>query len=155
MAIRRVKNCPALTIIEVVTAISILTLAVIAASAYRYYAILDTRKAEIQITAVRLASLLCESWRGANGSEAFNPVTDSGLGGAIEVASGDPEEGWRLLVHLVHYRIIVDGITYNAVLQWRDITTELRALNVTVGYDWRRSGGLPERSFNLTTYTPR
>jgi len=73
MAIKRPKKfASAATLVEVMAAIIILTVAVLGAAAYRYFATLDVRKADVQITAARLASMLLDSWRGSGGHSGYS-----------------------------------------------------------------------------------
>lgn len=64
MSIGRIKHSKGFSLIEVMVAILILSIAVIGTSGYRYYTALDARKADMQATAARVALMLCESWGG-------------------------------------------------------------------------------------------
>ena len=79
MHIKRSKSTAAFTIVEIMEAMVILLIAMIGASGYRYYAALDARKAAMQATAARIGLLLCESWRGVEGTETFRDATRGGL----------------------------------------------------------------------------
>ena len=71
------KSRAGITLIEVMAAIVIIAIAVLGASAYRYYATLDARKAVLQSTAARIALLLNENWRGRGYDHIadFDPVS--------------------------------------------------------------------------------
>jgi hypothetical protein len=157
MTIKRLKSTGGTTLVEVMLAIFILLITVLGASGYRYYAALDARKADLQTTAARIASLLCESWRGASDPNTFDP---------IQLTTGDPNS--TLVVETSYdgpavpadftllgiYKITINGVNYNAVLSWKDISQGLRALNVIVAWNPRGSQSeLPDKSFKLTTYT--
>ncbi len=69
---RRFNSTGGLTLIEVMIAILILSITVLATSGFRYYAAMDARKADVQITAARLASLLLSSWKGSGGYSGYS-----------------------------------------------------------------------------------
>jgi prepilin-type N-terminal cleavage/methylation domain-containing protein len=72
------KHRKGLTIVEVMVAITVLAVAALGASAYRYYSTLDVRRADMRTTAARLGLLLCESWRGAGGDTSYDPTAHLG-----------------------------------------------------------------------------
>ena len=73
MAVKRPKSAGAFTLIEVIAAILILSIAVLGTSGYRYYAALDARKATMHTTAAGIGLLLCESWRRLSDQNTFDP----------------------------------------------------------------------------------
>jgi len=156
MTIKRLKSTGGFTLVEVMLAIFILLVAVLGASGYRYYAALDARKADLQTTAARTASLLCKSWQGVSDPNTFDPTQlatgDPNSALAIETGYGGPAVPADF-TPLGIYRITIDGVNYNAVLSWKDISQGLRALNVIVAWNPRGSQSeLPDKSFKLTTY---
>lgn len=148
-----------LTLVEIMLATAVLVIAVLGASAFRYHAALDARRADLQATAARAALLLCESWRGSSDPNTFDPtllaITDPNSPLAIETVSEGPA-GPTDFTLLGTYRITLDGVNYYAVLSWKDVYTGLRALNVIVAWDQRGSGasgfGDVNKLFKLTTY---
>ena len=168
MTIKRSKSTAAFTIIEVMAAILILSIAVIGASGYRYYAALDARKAAMQATAARIGLLLCESWRGVEGTETYDPAVYFGSELAIaenpifEFSSGHAITGpivTESFTPLGIYSVVANNATYYAVLSWKDVSTELRALNVIIAWELRGQGVTGDtdvsglKLFELTTYT--
>lgn len=157
MTARQFKLARGVSLIEVMTAMLILTIAVLGAMAYRYYSALDARKADIQITASRLGSLLCESWRGVKGAETYDPITYFGSDLAIDTVYEGPDIPADFGL-LGIYKVAAGGIDYYAVLSWRSVSPGLRALNITVAWNPQGSGAgifwLPDKSFRLTTYAP-
>jgi len=164
MLVKKRKNAAAVTLIEAVVASAILAVAVIGASAYRYYAAIDVRKAGLQRTAAAIALTLCENWRGRGYDHIadFDPVTHlSGASGEFTISTSgvgpDVATGWT---KLGSYQIKVDNFYYWATLSYQDISTPagLRALNVVVG--WKPAGSKAEittydadaKLFKLTTY---
>jgi len=163
MAVKRPKFAAALTLIEVMAAIVVLAVAVLGASGYRYFAVLDARKADVQITAARIALLLCESWRGMPDPDpnSFDPTQLANPPDlTIETHhTGPVSEVLTDFELLGLYRITAtdSGFTYLAALSSKDISSRLRALNVVVAWEGRGSGSNSSRrrTFRLTTYTPR
>jgi len=155
VTIKRLKSTSGFTLVEVMLAIFILVVAVLGASGYRYYAALDARKADLQTTAARTASLLCESWRGVSDPNTFDPIQLANSALAIETGY-DGHDGPAVpadFTSLGIYRITIDGVNYYAVLSWKDILQGLRALNVIVAWNPRGSQSeLPDKLFKLTTY---
>ncbi|MCK4752338.1 MAG: prepilin-type N-terminal cleavage/methylation domain-containing protein [Planctomycetes bacterium] len=143
------------TLVEIMIAILILTVAVIGASGFRYHTMLDARKADAQVTAARTGLLLCESWRGLNGSDTFDPVTRFSSDLNIQVASQGPSLPTGF-TELGRYRIIIDGLCCWATLSWSDVSPGLRTLNVVIGYEQRNSGTQlftqADRTFKMTVY---
>ncbi len=72
MTIKQAKFATAVTLIEVMVAIVILSVTVLGTSGFRYYAAMDARKADVQITAARLASHLLNGWKGVGGYSAYS-----------------------------------------------------------------------------------
>jgi len=158
MAARDFKYSKGVTLIEVMTAIFILTVVVLGTSGYRYYAALDTRRAAMHRTASRVGLLLCESWRGVKGAETYDLTADLGSELAITnsgIGPDAPSEFTKL--NDVCYEIDIDSFHYWVTLSWRDLSTRLRALNIVVAWSQRSSGADgfadADKTFKLTTYT--
>jgi len=142
------------SLVDVMSAIIVLAVMVIGAANYRYYAALDERNASMQITAARIGALLCESWRGVKGIDTYDPTIYSCPELAITPSTGpDEPEGFT---PLGSYTVELNGGNYHATLSWKDIHTELRALNVVVVWTLRGQEevgvGGEDKSFKLTTY---
>jgi len=160
MAVKRLKSKKAFTIIEMMIAIVILAVAVIGASGYRYYAMLDARRGATKVTAARIALLLCENWRGIKGDTAYDPVTYFASELTISALPGFDDQAFKDadFALLGSYLVVTDNVNYHAILSWKDVGTDLRALNIVV--TWPPSGqtqvsaGDTSRRFLLTTYTP-
>lgn len=150
-----------MTLVEVMGAILILAVAVIGASAYRYHAALDARKADERATATRIALLLCENWRGVSGAvsgdEAYDAEDYFAHGLSFDASSEGPEVPADF-TELATYTIALKGkygVTYYTTLSWKDVSPGLRALNVIVAWGQQGSGSFADadKSFRLTTYT--
>ncbi len=142
------------SLVDVMTSITILLVAVIGTSHFRYYAALDARRADMRIAAARIGLLLCESWRGVNGAETYDPIAHLGSDLTIESVEEGPVVPADFTL-LGKYRITAEGIEYQAVLSWKDVSTGLRAQNVIVRWYPHGSGSSHAKLFKLTTYTPR
>ncbi|MHC4395170.1 MAG: type IV pilus modification PilV family protein [Planctomycetota bacterium] len=165
MSITRKKHSNGFSLVEVMIAILILSVAVIGASGYRYYAALDARKADMQMTASRVALMLCESWRGLNGDQNYDPTNYFGSElqlVAIEDHYGTTSPGGFNM--LGRYQATLNNLPCYITMSWADVASGLRALNVVV--DWSQQtdpdnqsvimyGGdsLNKKTFKLTTYT--
>jgi hypothetical protein len=160
MRFRTGKFAAGVSLIEALVAMVILAVAVIGASGYRYYAMLDARKASMQRSGAAIALLLCENWRGRgyDNTDNFNPVTHlNGPELSITVSGGpDKPADFNLLGS---YLIIADGVHYWATLSYKEEATPgLRALNVTIA--WHQAGSATEiieyspdaKTFKLTTF---
>ena len=151
------------TLITSLIAITIILIAVIGTSNFRYYAAMDTRRATALTEASRISLLLCESWRGMNGDLSYDPITNLGSDLTIKSDNGPsaPSGFTSLGSYLIKLGTSSDQneyhISYYTTLSWRDIQTGLRALNVNVSWAQHDSGknGLAEadKSFSLTIYT--
>ncbi|UCE98913.1 MAG: prepilin-type N-terminal cleavage/methylation domain-containing protein [Planctomycetota bacterium] len=157
MTVKRLKSAGGFTLVEVMTAIVILSVAVIGASGYRYYAALDARKAAMHTTASRIGLLLSESWRGVNGIDTYDPVAQFASELAINENPDFSEYGYKdeNFTLLGNYKVSMNDTNYCAILSWRDITTGLRALNIVVVWPLQNDDlqNYAFRRFELTTYT--
>jgi len=163
MTAKHFKNSKGLSLIEVMVSLLILSVAVIGAGGYRYYAALDARKAATEITAARMAMLLCESWRGINGAESYDPIAH--LSSDLPITKSTMFEfnvnsaitgpavgkGFTLLGV---YEIVSGEVNYYAVLSWKNIAAGLRALNVVVAWPvgGQRTTSTNDYSHNIDAY---
>ena len=153
------KPASGFTFIEIMGAILVLTVAMLGASAYRYYAALDTRKAHLQTTAARISSLLLETWHGTSDPNTFDPTAH--FGSELTIESMTIQEGPHTPTDfevLGTYRIIVNGVDYRTALFWKDVYSGLRTLTVIVVWEWDPvnhpldPSKYANQSFRLTTY---
>jgi Tfp pilus assembly protein PilV len=138
------------SLLDVVIASTVLLIAIVGNSAYRYHSTLDERKAALQTSAARAAQLLYESWRGVQGAATYNPTAYTWADMTIFAGTGPTvPEGFT---SLGSYAISANDFNYNATLSWQDVSTGLRAINVTIA--WSTSGsGTANNAFTLTSYT--
>ena len=129
-------------------------IAIIGTSSFKYHTFREARKASRQINAARVGLILCESWRGLEGDETYDPATYFSPGLTIEEGDGpDAPEDFTLLNS---YTFTLDETTYYTTLSWKEVATDLRALNITVVWDqYEQEEGTfddADKSFTLTSY---
>jgi prepilin-type N-terminal cleavage/methylation domain-containing protein len=156
MSARQLGRRKGLTIVEVMVAITVLAVAALGASAYRYYSTLDVRRADMRTTAARIGLLLCESWRGTGGDTSYDPTAHLGTDLTITPISLPSEFQYTGFTSLGAYQFDTDNISYYAFLSWKDVSAGLRALNVVVAWAQRDTGpatlGGADKTYALTTY---
>jgi hypothetical protein len=122
--------------------IVVLSIAVIGTSGYRYFATLDIRGSDNEITAGRIASQLCESWKGVGGGDSsYDPINDPGIGLDINSVSSTlaPEKPltFTLLKDGGYYKVVSDNRTYYVTMSYHTINGtdgNLETLNVIVSW---------------------
>jgi prepilin-type N-terminal cleavage/methylation domain-containing protein len=156
MAFRRPKSQAGITLVEVMAAIVIISIAVLGASGYRYYSALDARRAAVQSTAARIALLLSENWRGLGYDRTTNydPASylDSDMTIAVSSAGPDYPSGFT---SLGRYEIVVNNARYWAALSYKDDAGDLRTLNTVVAWAQRPTDSddvTMDKTFKLTTF---
>lgn len=145
------------SLIEAMLAITILVIAVLGASGYRYYSSRDVKRADMRATASRIGMLLCESWRGVKGNEDFDPTVYSETEltmTEISVPDSLEPEGFTVLGA---YEVGTGNVNYYAVLSYDDVSDGLRAMNIVVTWAQRQqsensSVSDADKLFSLTTY---
>ena len=156
MSARQLGRRRGVTIVEVMVAITVLAVAAVGASAYRYYSTLDVRRADMRTTAARIALLLCESWRGTGGDINYDPTAHLGTDLTITSISLPSRFQYTGFTSLGAYRFDTDAISYYAFLSWKDVSAGLRALNVVVAWAQRDTGpatiGDVDKTYSVTTY---
>ncbi len=156
---RRIRPLAGMTLIEIMAAIVIISIAVIGASGYRYYSTLDARRATNQSTAARIALLLSENWRGLGYDRTADFDPPAHLSPDMDVAASeagpDYAEGFT---PLNRYEIVANNAQFWAALSYRDEAADLRTLNTVVAWKGRPgitsdSGDISmDKTFKLTTF---
>ena len=150
------RFCSALSIIEVMVFVVIISIAVIGVSGYRYFTTLEIRRSDCELTAGRIASLFCESWKGLGGVPAYNPISDVnnlGIGLSITEESHTMTPPAPLnFTALGYYRVVSDNHTYFVTMSYFNINTSLLALNVGVAWPASESSQTPDPATNKTLY---
>lgn len=155
---RKIRCRRGVSLIGTMVAVTILLIALIGTSTFRYAAAMDGRKADAHTTASRIALTLAESWRGVKGDLAYDPVAH--LGADLNIISSKTEYPVRKDFTLLgSYDLqFSDGAgveDYVATLSWRDVQPGLRALGVVISWSTREVDGaaFDSKSFGLTVYT--
>ena len=156
---RKICHRSGVNLTEVMAATAIFTLAVIGASGYRYCSSLNARQAQEYITAARIGQLLCGSWVGVKGDKTFDLKAFLGSDLLIETLA-PPTSLPQAFVLLGRYRITIEGAAYDCMLAWNNVSPDLRALWIRVGWDLREEDpanpdSILIKSFTVTTYVPR
>jgi hypothetical protein len=138
------------TLVELVVALTVLVLVILGHSIAGYHARLDIQRAQRHSTAANTALLLCESWAGAGGGGAYDPVAN--LASQLIITAGNGPEAPVDFTSRGSYCVTIDGVSYSATLSSRELAAALRALNVTVAWPSRYGSASPDRDYSLTTY---
>lgn len=159
---RRIRCRRGMTLIGTLIAVTILLIALIGTSTFRYSAALDGRRATVHTAAARVALVLSESWRGLYGDETHDPIllatSDMSIAKSSWIGHSAPVD----FTLLGNYVIVLDndnpdGVNYYATLSWKDVQPGLRALNVNVAWAQRAAGANGtedvDKSYVLTVYT--
>lgn len=146
-----------LSITETIISVIIVALGIIGTMSLRYQSSLDSRRAKVGMNASRIALMMTEAWRGAQGGTAFDPVTLLSDDLNVETADGpDQPDGFTVLDK---YQIELNGVSYYSTLSYKDVNASLRALNIIVV--WEQKGvkdaafNDSDNSFALTTYVQK
>ncbi len=156
MSVSKKRWCDlGVSIIEATIALVILAIAILGAINFRYYSSLDVRRSNLHDSAARVALMLCESWRGLDGTVSFDPVKEFEPGIVISATGGPTEPNDFTL--LGKYTVLLEGRDYYAALSYQDMDADLRALNVTVVWEQRGQDKTElneaDKIYQLTTYT--
>lgn len=152
--VTKIRLQSGISLVETMNAIVILSIGLIGISGYRYCSTLDAHKADTYIASARLGYLLSESWRGLQGSEAYDPTAH--LGASLSITAGGGPDAPGGYTVLGSYRIALNDNVFYATLSWKDLNSDLRALNVVLIWAQSSQGqndiDEANRSFELTTY---
>ena len=101
--------------------------------------------------------MLCESWRRAQGSETYNPLSPGTLSAMSTVTGPSKSDDFT---QLGYYVFAMGDACYYATLSWKDVRTDLRALNVSVMWQSMSTAdgiweNVEEDTIRLTTYVIR
>ena len=145
---------PGLSLVDTIIAIVVVAFVIIGSANFKYFAVRDAVRAERQIVAARTALMFCEAWRGCGGAEDFDP--DVSFDGIIALSPGTVLNAPNDYTVVGSFNTTLDDVAQNITLSYRDISSQLRALNTSVS--WSRSVdesgevSLMDEYFELTTY---
>jgi len=140
------------TLVELVIALTALTIVVLAHSITGYNAKLDIQRSVRRSTAATTALLLSESWAAAEGITTYDPVAD--LASQLAITAGTGPNVPAGFTSRGSYSIVLDGVHFYATLSSQELASTLRALNVAIAWSDRGAGDPPSFAwdFRLTTY---
>jgi prepilin-type N-terminal cleavage/methylation domain-containing protein len=69
----RKKRMTGVTLIEIMVVILVISVAVLGATSFRTFCTVDAKKADVQINAARVGSMLLETWKGMGGFTSYDP----------------------------------------------------------------------------------
>ena len=159
---KKIRCRRGVTLVGTLVAVTILLIALIGTSTFRYAAAFNGRRAGAHTGSARVALLLSESWRGLKGDTTFDPIQlgNSDMTVSTSGWTGHQTPGGFTL--LGNYAVVLDpddpdSVNYYATMSWSDVQPGLRALNVNVSWAQRGSGGdgteNVDKAFSLTVYT--
>ena len=76
MNIIKQKHAAGLTLIEIMVVVLIISVAVVGATSFRTYCVVDAKKADVQVNAARVGSMLLETWKGMGGFSSYDPSVE-------------------------------------------------------------------------------
>jgi len=145
---------PGLSLVDTISAIAVVAVVIVGAANFKYYAVRDAVRAERQAVAARTALMFCEAWRGCDGAESFDPVAC--FEGIVTLSAGTALNEPNDYNVVGSFNTTFDGVAQNITLSYRDISSQLRALNTTVSWsrfvDEPNTPSLTDEYFQLTTY---
>lgn len=159
---RKIKCRRGMSLVGTMVAVTILLIALIGTSTFRYAAAMDGRRARAHTTAARVALALGESWRGIKGDVTLDPTQLGGSDMTVSASSWNGHEKPDDFTLLGNYAVVLDdddpdSLNYYATMSWKDVQPGLRALNVSVAWAQRGPGAddteSVDKSFRLTVYT--
>jgi prepilin-type N-terminal cleavage/methylation domain-containing protein len=141
--------CPkvsrAFTLIELMVALAVISIAALCALDYQYYAAKHSRIAHTQITAMRTAQLLMEDWKSVGGSTAYNPLNlQLGFSSASVPSGFTLGQSIGTTLNNTVYTITINNVSMLIILGYSDVEhdiisgTTLRQLTAMVR--WQEGG---------------
>jgi prepilin-type N-terminal cleavage/methylation domain-containing protein len=165
MKTNKTKYNAGLSLIEIMVVVLVISVAVIGATSFKTYCAVDAKKADVQINAARVASMLLETWKGMGGFSSYDPslefpLSTYGSQFAITKTTTGLAEPTGFAPLASKYRILdkANNVNYFVTLSSKAAIAspaEPLALNATIL--WRQnyeSGNLTggEHTIQMTTY---
>ncbi len=144
MNANRPKFAAAVTLIEIMVAMTILTIAALGALSYQYHAAGHARVARAQSAATHVAQLLLEDWKNTGGSEEYDPsILTLGFSSPLPIPAKWTDVKAMVLANSLNnavYAVTIDDLPMLVMLSWEDVAFDttagikLRQLGVTVKF---------------------
>jgi prepilin-type N-terminal cleavage/methylation domain-containing protein len=155
-----VKHTRGLTLIEIMIVVLIITVAILGAMSFRFFATVDAKKADVHINATRIASMLLENWKGLGGNSTYNPTTQFGtlFGSQYTInattSSSAPSAALSSKLASCQIQDLTNKVYYYVTLSYTTATaTAPEALNASISWNQKYSTtGTTEKTISITTY---
>lgn len=146
MKTKRPKFTAAVTLVEVMVAMVILTIAALGALSYQYHAAGHARIARAQSAATHVAQLLLEDWKSTGGSKEYDPsILALGFSSPLPIPAQWTNVNVKAMVlaeplNSAVYAVTIDDLPMLVMLSWEDVAYDataglkLRQLGVTVKF---------------------
>jgi type II secretory pathway pseudopilin PulG len=164
------------TIVEAMMAMAILAIAIVGAMAYRYYATMDARRADIHMTASRVGRTLLEGWVSVDGSNSYDPQarfneTNFAIAGPSNYWTWGPADGLpdsfqyygldtagTAVGTRKQYQVTTGNVVFYTILSTRARDTATNPptptmLNVRVGWRLDRKAGAKDATVKSVGFT--
>ncbi len=160
MRTMRKKQRRGLSLIEIMITTIVVVIAVIGTMGYRYYSVLDAKKADVQMTASSLGLLLLESWKGGGASTTYNPETSlssqfSTFAGSASGPATPP--GFTALPTACYHIVANNNVHYYANLSYMPAAgTVPMILNLSIAWKQDYKAGVvsaSDKTIALTAYS--
>jgi len=161
----KAKNIAGLTLIEIMVVVLLISVAVLGATSFRMFCVMDAKKADVQINAARVGSMLLETWKGTGGFSSYDPSLEfpiSSYGsqfGITKTATGLAEPtGFTSLASKYQILDKSNNVYYFVTLSYKPAVvspSEPTALNVTIVRRSNYTTGsvtTDDKTLKMTTY---
>ncbi|WP_146684242.1 hypothetical protein [Limihaloglobus sulfuriphilus] len=133
------------TYIEVLMGLSILIIIILGASGYKYYSVVEARRAEGYVGASMVGNILLESWRGYGGAYDYDPINQLPLAiinadnFSIATSAKYPSIGESAyLINGTGYVVVLNGVYYYTAMSvaW---DSGIKYLNIDIVWNYFRT----------------
>ncbi len=160
---QKIHASTGISIIETIIAMAILAIVVLGVLNFRYHSSKESWRANVEITAARIGSLMLESWKGAGGSSDWDPVEQMSSLSNIETSALGPAipgdmnvKGIFRMNEIGTFLADTWNVDYYITLAYNDATeTEPKILNASVGWVHQGRAWIPSETeipVRLTAY---
>lgn len=155
MVIRQ-KKLRGFSLTEVMLSVAVIGIVAVGVLDYQRHSLKQSRIAQVQISAARIAQLLLEDWKSTGGSTSYNP-SNLNLGFSSSTAGSDFTTGYSIggILNNAIYTININGVPMLVVLAYTDVAhddvadTTLRQITALVR--WRMGKAVGSGGNNLCT----
>ena len=153
-----------LTLIEVMIVVLLISVAVIGAMGFRFYCVVDAKKADVQAGAARIGSMLLETWKGMGGLTDSTFITKfetavTSYSSQFVVTSGTTgpshPSGFTSLPSKYRVEDKANNVYYYVALSYQPATSTMpEVLNATISWNQNYgTTGTSAHTIGMTAYT--